>query len=1481
MTKTKVDANPESNARSSHHGRDGQDKACGDASASSQQPSRQIHRHHMQHMTSKQPQANAWSKIIPAAASQSKTNEVHSRKPKRGASVTPDIHTGKKEMRPESRKSSDSNRNKSCGRRKLSDGSITSDDLSKDSGCATGKLSSTDSSSEISDASEEHKQSTDAQSQYDEVCHTGNDKEMMDDSAEQILSEHREEECLINATLSPGFGLGEGSISPGDQRSYVSLDSRLNLSASVAFSDLTGDFADGVHEDLLREIDDLRSENEYLKDEMEELRSEMLEMRDMYMEEDVYQLQELRQQLEQANKACRILQYRLRKAERRSLRVAQTGQVDGELIRTLEHDIRVAKSVSLRLHSELEAIQKKNSRLEWENEELRERLQDLEVAKQVLQAEMDKSQNSLKRRSLRSTSSKSEKKLSPQDDSADLKCQLHFAKEESALMCKKLTKMALESEAMREELAKYRLLYGEVDETQAAAGATNSTHTREAEVKVHLRLVEEEATLLSRRIVELEVENRGLRAEMSELRERGGGSLEEEETMKVASEGLAVPLQTGEQGEMLRGGCLDGKENADATTTHSYMQENQMHVEEDHVENSSISHMHREGPIGGEQELSAETKEEDGQAQSKSDCTFGVKDLESLLAIHDQALLVRSTIQLLTSPAKNGLSPTCTHNTPAGAPYLGKTAVDPQCKTHQWLLDPMLSPLTNGLEVLQAQLRVLVEKLEVLSNSNSERPGPVTEKNILHFGKDLSEMKEDAKYQESQELPCEGNVGNHCNQDSLVLLTLQLQWFVQQWRQGERPTADGKSLFEMYCQKDHHLLKDTESKACNLQQKCNSQVSSALLSDLRTALSDLFSELMEQHRAAQFVIRQFANAKAAWAVECAELKSLISRLDGSAGKAGVKGPSDLNAALQKDHIEKLQHLLAESYTAVMDLTRQLKVRESSWSSERQELLEHLNRVRLECEGLKTAKQNIKMQFPRYKMLTKDAKMERMPLKTGMAKLNKNWKYLSREAAVLDREDPCKTWDSPIMPPSFPALNLNQELTQRSHTAPERTSIRIYYSPPSAKRIQMSSLIAAEEEELEESQEPYFNAVSCGLVNQDWVAAYENWLGSLPFDCQSLMERDSNAVISSTSSSGLQTSSLTSPSRLAFNNLGVSANLSDDMKEITASVLQTSQSSPLERKRAKDFGSSIVSVVSIGTQTQSQPQVTTVGLQTDGPRCLYTAKHWSPRVTSFVSSRTPQTSVSLERVPGPADRFQSQTTSPKIQRRHSASSPFSSKSSSSTSPSSSSSFTTSSLSSSSSLSASSRLDNGVKERGLWALPQRASTPSRPSSVSVQGSDKHGGRKNVGVHKYGLVHEFLRNVCGRGEKTNPEMEKAPAARRDHIGLVGSKKSEHPPSRIPAVPLVRNDSITKIVNRRFMKQSQKEETVCQSQIQTQRQIDRGSVRKNKGLEDGACDCSSRSLTSCFARPSQKNLRHIHSQNKPRPHEHPASRGKGDSLA
>ncbi|XP_073415536.1 microtubule cross-linking factor 2 isoform X2 [Dendrobates tinctorius] len=313
--------------------------------------------------------------------------------------------------------------------------------------------------------------------------------------------------CASEENSSSRASSEEGGVS--------AASSRLPLSTSMAFSDLTEDLLDGGTESLLREMDELRSENDYLKDEIEELRSEMLEMRDVYMEEDVYQLQELRQQLEQVHKTCRILQYRLKKAERRGLRVAQTGQVDSELVSTLEQDVKVAKDVSVRLHNELEAVEKKRTKLEEENEELRQRLIETDLAKQVLQSEMDKfKENSLKRR----RSGKLDKKPFPQEDNADLKCQLHFAKEESALMCKKLTKLAKDNDTMKDELVKYRSMYGDLDSSLSVEELANSPHSREAELKSHLKLVEEEANILSRRIVELEVENRGLRAEMDEMK---------------------------------------------------------------------------------------------------------------------------------------------------------------------------------------------------------------------------------------------------------------------------------------------------------------------------------------------------------------------------------------------------------------------------------------------------------------------------------------------------------------------------------------------------------------------------------------------------------------------------------------------------------------------------------------------------------------------------------------------------------------------------------------------------------------------------------------------------------------------------------------------------------------------------------------------------------------------------------------------------
>ncbi|KAI4902747.1 hypothetical protein NFI96_015262 [Prochilodus magdalenae] len=303
-------------------------------------------------------------------------------------------------------------------------------------------------------------------------------------------------------------------------------------------------------DELLREIEELRSENDYLKfwcddsdadnpcvfgqDEVDELRAEMEEIRDSYLEEEVYQLQELRRELDRSNKNCRILQYRLRKAEQKSLRVAQTGHVDGELLRNLEQDLKVAKDVSVRLHNELESVEDKRTRAEDENEMLRQKIIEVEISKQALHNELERAKEvqnfqillltwkqllmALRRRGSRETFK--DKKSLTQEDSADLRCQLQFAKEESALMRKKMAKLGREKDELEQELQKYKSVYGDVDSPLPLAEVTGGGphSTREAELRLRLRLVEEEANILGRKIVELEVENRGLRAENEDLR---------------------------------------------------------------------------------------------------------------------------------------------------------------------------------------------------------------------------------------------------------------------------------------------------------------------------------------------------------------------------------------------------------------------------------------------------------------------------------------------------------------------------------------------------------------------------------------------------------------------------------------------------------------------------------------------------------------------------------------------------------------------------------------------------------------------------------------------------------------------------------------------------------------------------------------------------------------------------------------------------
>lgn len=125
--------------------------------------------------------------------------------------------------------------------RKLSDASNASEDLSKDSGCPSGKLSNSDSSSEISDCpSEGNKQDSTS---------SDNDLSWIDG----------------RAYVSPD---GDGKPCVKSPRDTCALQPDAAGGGPALFNS-TGALMDlimgATTEDLVREVEDLRSENEYLK----------------------------------------------------------------------------------------------------------------------------------------------------------------------------------------------------------------------------------------------------------------------------------------------------------------------------------------------------------------------------------------------------------------------------------------------------------------------------------------------------------------------------------------------------------------------------------------------------------------------------------------------------------------------------------------------------------------------------------------------------------------------------------------------------------------------------------------------------------------------------------------------------------------------------------------------------------------------------------------------------------------------------------------------------------------------------------------------------------------------------------------------------------------------------------------------------------------------------------------------------------------
>ncbi|XP_014831674.1 PREDICTED: protein SOGA1-like [Poecilia mexicana] len=1452
-------------------------------------------------------------------------------------------------------------------------------------------------------------------------------------------------------------------------------------------------------------------------------------------------------------------------------------------------------------------------------------------------------QNSQKKRGARS-SNKPDKKPAPQEDNSDLKCQLHFAKEESALMCKKLTKLVKDSEAMKEELAKYRSLYGDVNSSLTVEEVADSPHTREAEVRVHLKLVEEEANLLSRRIVELEVENRGLRAEMDEMKGSQDGHQELSSVGPGAGLGGAVVLGGGassenvmelqrhlqfveEEAELLRRSLIEMEEqnkllmneinrykselppatsalsaeslmsltdgllndshsvqdgavliSTDTPTPEEELRLTRLQVGElsgklkklqyenrvllsnlqrcdlasyhapsssssssslrlaletdaeagDSAECLPLSPPHRKEPVGGEndaKEMDEQKKkiEDNAEATTPLSGCLGQKDRDALLAMRDQARLVSTAIQLLTSPESNCLSssssPSLYHkvcsNEAAEPCDLEKP--QPHCQISELsdLADrPLVGALTSRLQALHTQLQAFVEQVDGLgkppsggrdaqvegasppaspcasvpcsgdsqdqdnkvehkqpdyrdqsdpdekdgtyqssqsiSNNTQNRAAGQTEQeketdrstsvqlsdlqaqlstekesargtleelererqNHKGISLRLSQLQEEhqkallrrdfqlqslglqARLQQKlwgQERTLLVQESQHLKQ-ALLLLSLKLRCFLKQWRLGCKKDAEGKDVLEMNSLKDLYLLLEEEESQADkrasadeqpLSPTIKSSAVSSTLADLKVALQDLSAELRQERQGSQELTQQFAKAKASWEVERTELKSLIMQFETKLGKTTAAlsstetlDPLDLKVALKKER-EEHQHLLAESYAAVMDLTKQLQIGERNWSREKLELLERFSQERTQWEqrlrDAATQQEKVRRSkppgdestvdtagvvngsaSPRIKSTLEDSEGSRsscakdkahfgsMPLFTGAEFGDvtvKNWTSITNETPEM--ADTCKTWDGPSGSCSSSAASqMDLDFVQRSCTAPDRTGIRIYYSPPAVRRMEhrrrYQEPLDSDEYSVGGSSLKQ-NDTDGGVASLDaldaqrqqpassFTSSYEQWLSSLSKQHRELLESRGSSistsmpsVFSSSVSGGAANrvvDGMTSSSPFHDLEIGdISANLSDDMKEMTNCVRQAIRSSSLERKSSKEPGSQPVGVSNKSTQTAAQG--VSIGLQTETSRATgLHSKSWSPRPTpattsSLVSARTRQISTSLDKVHSRIERpcCSPKYGSPKLQRRVSSGS-------------------------------TSRLDgaSSSRDRSMWSLHQRPiggsggsawarSTTTRDSPVlngltdglsSLFSVVEHSGsteslwRSEIGSsqtasparqphaagkpsgaaacgsdsnpQRYGgLVQEFFRNVCNsRGPGGAPlsveKVQRDSLAVLGGVGVLGGLSSVDEPTLGGAAALAGlsggNDSVTRIVNKRFMRQTAGEEMI--SIMGGGKEATSNSVAAGPGTEEAPCDCATPS--SCFVRSSRAAARHC----KHRPQDSPAgAEEKGDAC-
>ncbi|CAG2167381.1 unnamed protein product [Oppiella nova] len=268
----------------------------------------------------------------------------------------------------------------------------------------------------------------------------------------------------------------------------------------------------------------LTEENEEMKKDVKALEIEFQELHDNFREDQSSEFRVLKRELESSSKNCRVLQFKLKKAER-SLELMENDKieldkkvkdllettkldVDKHKMKELETELSIAKEVSLKLHAEIETLREGRLLLEQqlaEKNPSQKAINRLSTGGLSPSVSFDGKDYEQVIRDLYDTMEREK----------DLQEQMKFAEEETRTMRKKLSTMESENEILMMQIRKMAN-----QKSKGGIGDDESEELSAEEMKLNLELYEQEMVVLRRKADELEQENDNFQQEIKYLQDK-------------------------------------------------------------------------------------------------------------------------------------------------------------------------------------------------------------------------------------------------------------------------------------------------------------------------------------------------------------------------------------------------------------------------------------------------------------------------------------------------------------------------------------------------------------------------------------------------------------------------------------------------------------------------------------------------------------------------------------------------------------------------------------------------------------------------------------------------------------------------------------------------------------------------------------------------------------------------------------------------